>query len=512
MEEMKTKAGGSNKKGRFACIMVPIVGFLSLLWFLIRVIPKPSRAAYPCQRAAFPLASAFVIWITGMLGSLAFVNILKKHSHQLFVALSCLVLMVSIVYNCNDNKKSPEPAAVSSEQVNTPMGTARGIHPGRVVWAYDADAANWDGSTGDWWDNKNTNQAVIDKMFSASLKSLTSAADDKAAWDMLFHSFNVSRGRGDSGYTSGEKIVIKINENNQNNPYAEEDKSIDALPQTVLTILRQLINVCGVRQSDIYVIDALRPISDPVYNLCHGEFRKVNYLGGHGYPNDIIHTNIVWKSGVVSYSNGKVSDPDTMKVPEVVLAADYLINLAILKSHDAEAGVTLCGKNYFGLIGNPESLHPYADSDYNSYAPQVDLLGHHDLGGKTMLFIIDGIYGSRSPRGYGSAPRRWDSKPFNGDWPSSIFISQDPVAVDSVGFDFLKEECKVLLGDADNYLHEAALADNPGSGVVYDPEGDGTRLAGLGCHEHWNNPVDKQYSRNLDPAAGRGIELVAVKQ
>ncbi len=28
----------------------------------------------------------------------------------------------------------------------------------------------------------------------------------------------------------------------------------------------------------------------------------------------------------------------------------------------------------------------------------------------------------------------------------------------------------------------------------------------LGVHEHWNNAVDKQYSRNL--GAGRGIELI----
>lgn len=43
-----------------------ISGVLALTWFLIRVIPKPSRAAYPCQRAAFPVASAFVLWLTGM--------------------------------------------------------------------------------------------------------------------------------------------------------------------------------------------------------------------------------------------------------------------------------------------------------------------------------------------------------------------------------------------------------------------------------------------------------------
>jgi hypothetical protein len=50
------------------------------------------------------------------------------------------------------------------------------------------------------------------------------------------------------------------------------------------------------------------------------------------------------------------------------------------------------------------------------------------------------------------------------------------------------------------------LADNPPSGTTYDPEGDGTLLASLGVHEHWNNPVDRQYSRNL--GTGDGIELV----
>jgi hypothetical protein len=60
---------------------------------------------------------------------------------------------------------------------------------------------------------------------------------------------------------------------------------------------------------------------------------------------------------------------------------------------------------------------------------------------------------------------------------------------------------------ADNYPHEAALADQPPSGTVYQP--DGVRLGSLGVHEHWNNATDKKYSRNLDPKA-KGIELVAI--
>ena len=98
--------------------------------------------------------------------------------------------------------------------------------------------------------------------------------------------------------------------------------------------------------------------------------------------------------------------------------------------------------------------------------------------------------------------------PFDNDWVSSLFVSQDGVAIDSVLLDFLQAQGLLSAGAIDNYLHEAALADNPPSGAIYDPENDGTSLESLGVHEHWNNATDKQYSRNLDPNNGTGIELV----
>ena len=99
---------------------------------------------------------------------------------------------------------------------------------------------------------------------------------------------------------------------------------------------------------------------------------------------------------------------------------------------------------------------------------------------------------------------------FDDGWVSSLFMSQDPVAIDSVGLDFLRNEPKAtqVRGNPDNYLHEAALANKPPSGTVYDPEHDGKPLDSLGVHEHWNNPAAKQYSRNLGKA--EGIELVSL--
>ena len=43
--------------------LFPIIGLASLIWFLVRVVPKPSRAGYPCQRVAAPLAGAAIVWL-----------------------------------------------------------------------------------------------------------------------------------------------------------------------------------------------------------------------------------------------------------------------------------------------------------------------------------------------------------------------------------------------------------------------------------------------------------------
>jgi hypothetical protein len=139
-------------------------------------------------------------------------------------------------------------------------------------------------------------------------------------------------------------------------------------------------------------------------------------------------------------------------------------------------------------------------------------MGHPQLGGKVMLCLVDGLYAGQN---WSSHPYKWNTAPFNGNWPSSLFASQDPVAIDSVCYDFLLNEWPNLVnqadmvGGAEDYLHEAALANDPPSGTFYDPAKTGTRLPSLGVHEHWNSPVTKQYSRNLDTNS-QGIELVAL--
>lgn len=137
-------------------------------------------------------------------------------------------------------------------------------------------------------------------------------------------------------------------------------------------------------------------------------------------------------------------------------------------------------------------------------------MGHGHLGGKTILYLVDGLYSGCHP--YDHAPRRWAHPPFGNDWTSSLFASQDPVAIESVCLDLMQLEGDPRrypqMAGAGDYLHEAALADDPPSGTFYDPDhpGDVTRLPSLGVHEHWNDLTNMQYSRNL--GTGDGIELV----
>ena len=47
-----------------------LFGAGSIIWFLIRVIPKPSRATYPCMRATYPIISVFVVYLIAMFTSM----------------------------------------------------------------------------------------------------------------------------------------------------------------------------------------------------------------------------------------------------------------------------------------------------------------------------------------------------------------------------------------------------------------------------------------------------------
>ncbi len=520
------------KKGPAKVVFI-IAGVLSTIWFLIRVIPKPSRATYPCMKAAAPVMAGFVIYLISLTGSVfAFrkfkSNLLKARYLIAFVFLAAGILAVSIsVVTAPDRTKAMQLVTADAFVANQPIGTAKGIFPGRVVWMWNPDATdeNCKNVEGDYW-FENTSQAIVDNMLAKAIKYLANESTISQAWDALFKYFNQTHGKGDVGYTSGEKIYVKINVTNSccgmsGTKRIDNFERMDATPEVVLAILKQLIENAGVAQSDIYLGDPFRIFRDLYWDVCHSVYPDVNYCDGHGLNGR--HKIVPTAEDLMKFSDGKLD----YRIPQEYVDAAYFINLPCLKSHDS-GGITLAAKNHQGSIlqdGAQTSSqsaydmhyslpdHDGSDGGPHRYRHLVDYIGHEHLGGKTMLNIVDGIWAGRSWEGW---VEKWQIAPFNNDFPSSLFLSQDNLAIESVCFDFLLAEYEnkpsnqkypYMEGTSD-YLFQAADPQNWASGVTYDPEGDGSALGSLGVYEHWNNPADKQYTRDL--GTGEGIELVKI--
>jgi hypothetical protein len=448
---------------------------------------------------------------------------------------------------------SPLPSI--SQIANSPTGEAKGIFPGRVVWVHDPEATNENcvpTAVGQaWWMPANNNQLVIDAMVSKAIKSLTGKQNDKDAWDAIFQYHNSTRGKGSVLYNKGEKIFIKINNvSGWGGNFSTKDLSVvangsygisETSPQIILSVLRQLVNTLGVAQSDIYVGDPMRNTYKHCFDMWHAEFPDVHYVSHDDYTKLGREKVTASTTAKIFYSDkGKVLRDNVWDVNRLggsVINDDYLytlfedseymLNIPVLKGHK-RAGVTMFAKNHFGshtrasaahlhmgLVDPIEIQHSNSRREYGLYRVQVDMMGSKYLGEKNLFYLMDALWPADQEIG---SPKKFSMKPFNNDWMSSIFASLDPVAIESVGYDFLRTEFTstrtiqdgagtyVQKPATDDYLHQASDPSLWAEGIKYDPDNTGVYLKSLGTHEHWNNAVEMLYSRNL--GLDTGIELI----
>ncbi|MRS02151.1 hypothetical protein EG832_02805, partial [bacterium] len=196
-----------------------IMGIASTIWFLIRVIPKPSRAAYPCMQVAAPVMSGFVTWLLAVFG----LTVISRKSKSkiinvryaatfLLMAGVIVAMAISPVNTTEQAPQTTETRTGPADGPNQPMGEAKGIFPGRVVWVWNPDATNEkfehnDFDAYDWFISpENNNPEVIAKMFRDGVLKLTGKKDVGKAWDAMFRYFNENRHGVKKGYTKGEKI------------------------------------------------------------------------------------------------------------------------------------------------------------------------------------------------------------------------------------------------------------------------------------------------------------------
>lgn len=541
MEKSKKEA----RLDKLRRMLLPLAGFGAFLWFCVRVIPKPSRARYPCMRAAAPLASSFVVGCLSFLASVTIFKRARSFMHRSRWAVFCLLLLCGAALGLAGLGLAADPAAAASlpgrpasyaagiagkhpanDGPNMPMGVGKGIFPGRVVWVRDPAATNeaYDGSgPGAWFDESNAPQRVTAEMLRSGILKLTGKAEIKDAWDALFRAANKSRGLGDRGYAKGETIVIKTNYNGE----SQGRQNINTSPQLLCALLDQLVNQAGVPQDRIRLGEPNINPDRTMYRAMLKAFPKVKYYKAPvaGHPTDVT------KGDAIFASDGGMADP----LPQSYVDASYMIVVPVLKKHH-RAGVSLTAKLHFGSITpfNPNGAFSWhyslpapngagdvSNGGYGKYRCFVDFTGHKDLGGKTALYLVDGLWSSIN---WGHPPVKWRMAPFNGDYPNSLFLSQDPVAIDSVGYDFLHAEFDPnhpsegaydprddhgpfsRYSGADDYLHQEADPKDRPPGIAYDPEKDGVPItSSLGVHEHWSDPANKRYS-----GPGKGIDLVYI--
>ena len=545
-----------------------VLGIAATIWFLIRVIPKPSRASYPCQRAAFPIASAFVIWLTGTLVSVFAIKQLgktfaKNHLIVTVCTVATVVVMIgwmSIMPLTINNSFGAAPDTTYRPAVgfdwkpgasNTPIGEARGIYPGRVVMSRNPEATKWAGNwkknEDQWWLDKNTDVDKVNGILSVTLQKLTNVKSDKDAWVKIFQYYNQnSRGMANRGYQSGEVVAVKINLNNSSEK--KTDNQSDATPQMVLAMVRQLVNNAKVPAENIIVYDARRFIFPAMLTTVWKEFKDVRFLQekpavaaqpvNPAYGDYRKLESADWVDGV-TYSAGNFKDAKL--IPRQIKEATYIINMPMLKLHsypynymedgdEGQTAITMTGKNHAGSIKGTPELHAILNTKQlgkkNAWSPLVDLAASPNLGAKTILYVIDGLYCGRKWRSY---PLHFPNPPFNNkvvpyennEWPACILASFDGVAIQSVGLDLLYAQSKnnteptyhnvprILIRDnADDFLREMATPQNAPSGVKYIQ--DGKPVRSLGVFEHWDNDQSMRYSRNLDSKKGKGIEFIYI--
>lgn len=541
-------------------LLFVLMGIISTIWFLYRVIPKPSRATYPCMQVAAPLMSGFVLFLLSIGGiTFAFRKIrenLLLHKYWVaasFVSVFLISLFISLSPITLDSYAGTLAATGPEDGPNQPIGKALGVNPGRVIWIWNPEATNENCisnfDTKDWYFKpENINQKVVGSMVRKALNKLSGKTTVAESWDVLFRYHNGRKSLKNRGYAKGEKIFVKINQGTSRWLLSKEDKNkgyyypetlkpeeerrrlslgpTETNPYVVLELLRELVNELGVNQADIAVGDPMTDIYGHNYEVWYKEFPGVVYIDKFStmHGRTLIQPT---SNELIFYSDKSQSD----KLFDIIEKADYLINLACLKPH-VSAGITLTAKNHFGSIAGATAGHLHyslmmprngvpSNGGYHQYRVLVDLMGSKYLGQNTLLYMVDGLFGGGASETKG--PVKYFMSPFNNDWCNSIFISQDQVALESVCYDFLRTEWNGInkhnalnnlpengpnMSGVDDYLHQAADSANWPKDISYDPDNSGKPLSSLGIHEHWNNAEHKQYSRNLGKI--KGIELITI--
>ena len=344
--------------------------------------------------------------------------------------------------------------------------------PHRVVSVHNSQATSWAG-TGNPADYMN--QSEIERMIERGVMELTGKSDSVEAWETLIP------------YEGGEGVAIKLNFNNTWDCVDgfSADPEMNAYADLVNALIVGLKSI-GVPSDKIWLADPSRAINDSFREEIDDTgvyyYVKCSTAEIGGRPN-VFHASYVADGSEYSTQGDRGDGVMVWINPaEVFVDAAHIINMPQLKGHGGSS-ITLGMKNHFGSVDFTEHatgshyLHDYFYVSSSTYSSErnilADIIDNPVFRDKTRLVIGDGLMG-HATLNY-AAPELWET--FGDSPPEILFFGVDQVATDSVMFDYLQRECRVINESPrnDDLLRYAASI-------------------GVGVFEHWNNDDDREYS------------------
>jgi hypothetical protein len=285
-------------------------------------------------------------------------------------------------------------------------------------------------------------------------------------------------------YQAGDSVAIKVNLNNCYSCDGADDNEMDSYSETVNAVIDGLVSI-GVPPDRIWITDPSRTIGNRFRNRI--TTAGVRYYSVEAYSNCNDPNYFITEYVPIDSSDtSPISNPpdEQVRPARVLVDADHLINIPLMKGHGPPGWYTLALKNHYGSVyfknHNRAEMHDYIYPGSSNYDPSRNPLGdisnNPHIRNKTRLIIGDSLYGHPETNG-GVPPIRW--KTLNNDSPNMLFFGVDPIASESVMLDWMNEE-SIQQGNSAKIHHDE---------LHYADE-----ILGLGVHEHWTSFADRAYS------------------
>jgi uncharacterized protein (DUF362 family) len=408
----------SEKRNIPVQILLILVGFISLLWFIIRVIPKPSRALYPCQRVTFPLASAFVIWLIGILGSVTLFKRARKVFRDSRYVAAMAIMVAAIGFFAISFLSTPLTKVFARGQLAETVTVAQAEAdvldklPAKVA-AVRSDKA----------DCSDIGYAEIENM-------IRQAVQDAGGWEDII--------------SDGDLVVLKPNlvaVPPTPAPHFCNGKVTDPRILEITAKLVKEINPSG----KVYIMEsgATTDSYEDMQNLGYTELEYIDSVialewTGRSFDDTMLQSVSLSDEQSLYPDNQKPNNARPIYLHKTYFDADVIISVPVLKNH-AIAGITGAVKNV-GIGATPPRIYGSENNlrDLITHDPAADLHKwiHDFYACRPVDFVImDGLQGLEyGPGGY--SPGNYDN--YLEQMQASqknmrlILAGRDPVALDAI--------------------------------------------------------------------------------